>query len=166
MKTKNWRSIAVMVLIVLLCIGGFFFTSHLTGSVKLESEADLVSNLQQAVLSEQPPEIHKTDLTDGCLAVLFDTGDNANDLVLFVPDWLLSSRWCYLDAVSSDAPLAVYHTRVGAGSDTATLVVVYGESDQPVTVTAGTTEQTVSPDENGFVLTQFRVPGEVTPTLK
>lgn len=164
-KSLGAKNILVIVLVVLIFAAGFFVFSHLTGSVKLSTDEDLSAALQQAVMSDQTPEVRKTDLTDQCLAVLFDAGNDKNDLVLFVPDWLFGDRWCYLDAVQAEQDVTVYRNLLGTQQDQKTLVVVFGQSEEPVTVTAGDTQQTVSPDENGYVLTQFRVPGDVTPTL-
>ena len=164
-KGLSAKNILVIVIVLILFVGGFFVTSHLTGSVKLSTNEDLTAALQQAVMSEQTPEVYKTDLTDRCLAVLFDAGDQKNDLVLFVPDWLFPDRWCYLDAMQSEDDVAVYHTRVGTEDEPKTLVVVFGQSDHDVTVTAGDHQETISPDKNGIVLKQFRVAGNVTPAL-
>lgn len=74
-KGLSAKNILVIVIVLILFVGGFFVTSHLTGSVKLSTSEDLTAALQQAVMSEQAPEVYKTDLTDRCLAVLFDAGD-------------------------------------------------------------------------------------------
>ncbi|MFR4973762.1 MAG: hypothetical protein ACLUB2_10370, partial [Butyricicoccus pullicaecorum] len=121
-KGLSAKNILVILIVLILFVGGFFVTSHLTGSVKLSTSEDLTAALQQAVMSEQAPEVYKTDLTDRCLAVLFDAGDQKNDLVLFVPDWLFPDRWCYLDAMQSEDDVAVYHTRVGTEEEPKTLV--------------------------------------------
>ena len=155
-KGLSAKNILVILIVLILFVGGFFVTSHLTGSVKLSTSEDLTAALQQAVMSEQAPEVYKTDLTDRCLAVLFDAGDQKNDLVLFVPDWLFPDRWCYLDAMQSE---------VGTEEEPKTLVVVFGQSDHDVTVTAGDHQETISPDKNGIVLKQFRAAGNVTPVL-
>lgn len=164
-KGLGAKNILVILIVLILFAGGFFVTSHLTGSVKLSTDDDLTAALQQAVMSEQAPEVCKTDLTDRCLAVLFDAGDDKNDLVLFVPDWLFPDRWCYLDAMQSENDVDIFCTRVGSEEEPQTLVVVFGHSDHDVTVTAGDHQQTVSPDTDGIVLTQFRVAGNVTPVL-
>lgn len=162
---KGFSHILVIMIVLILFVGGFFVTSHLTGSVKLSTDEDLSAALQQAVMSEQAPEVYKTDLTNRCLAVLFDAGDQKNDLVLFVPDWLFPDRWCYLDAMQSDQTVDVFHTRVGTDDQPETLVVVFGHSKNDVTVTMGDTSEIISPDENGIVLEQFRVAGDITPVL-
>ena len=163
-KKSQRKTILVIVLVLIVCIAGFLVTSHWAGSMKLDSQDDLIGALGQATMSSQPPEILAADRLDDCQAVLFDTGDGKNNLVLLVPDLLFPSRWCYLDAVQSEPGVQTYQTTLGASDDPDTLFVVYG-SGPAVTVTVDGESQTVTPDAAGNLLKIFRFPGEVQPAL-
>ena len=163
-KKSQRKTILAVVLVLAVCIAGFLVTSHWAGSMKIESQDDLVQALGQATMSSQPPEILATDQLDDCQAILFDIGDGKNNLVLLVPDFLFHSRWCYLDAVQSEPGVQTYQTTLGASDDPETLFVVYG-SGQAVTVTAGGESQTVTPDAAGNLLKIFRFSGDAQPVL-
>ena len=60
-KKSQRKTILAVVLVLAVCIAGFLVTSHWAGSMKIESQDDLVQALGQATMSSQPPEILATD---------------------------------------------------------------------------------------------------------
>lgn len=140
-----FRSIVTGLIVLLVWVGGYFLLSHFTGSMRLDSDADVAAALAQANQTEAVTVLETAE-ADGLRAVLFDPGtpgDRSDDgLALFVPDPVFRSRWCYADAVPQDAaaPLTLY-TSVSKKGDPAhgasALCVIFG-TEVPDSVTGCT----------------------------
>ena len=84
-----FRSIVTGLIVLLVWVGGYFLLSHFTGSMRLDSDADVAAALAQANQTEAVTVLETAE-ADGLRAVLFDPGtpgDRSDDgLALFVPD--------------------------------------------------------------------------------